>query len=90
MVQPQDEFRVEARGAFRVVVVFAIRAARDLAIAAIAWVVLYLFHRLKTLLPVDGWPARALDGIHEWSTVVAAGLLIILVMRDLIHVLRSR
>lgn len=57
----------------------------DLWKLSVVWAALYLFQRLTLALPVKGFAADFIDGIHQVGSVAVAALLVSFLIIDIIQ-----
>lgn len=64
----------------------AIRVAKDVGIAGILLVGLFTVHTIRDRLSVPGWAATWVVEVHEWTTIISYVIFAVLLVWDMIDV----
>jgi hypothetical protein len=68
---------------------YLVRLVSDWLIATTLWVLLWLFKRITTLWPVEGWAGEFMVNLHAAGTVMALALFVGLLLLDIIQIRRN-
>ena len=71
-------------------VLVAIRVAKDVGIAGLLLVGLFGVHTIRDRLSVPGWAAGWIVEAHEWATITSYGVFALLLVWDIIDILKGR
>jgi len=72
-----------------ILVLVAVRIAKDVGIAGLLLLGLYAVHHLRERVSVPGWAAGWLVELHEWATIVSYGIFAVLLVWDMIEIHRG-
>jgi hypothetical protein len=62
---------------------YAIRLLVDFLVSLSFWLALFLFEKLRLLLPIVGWAATFIDNLHSAGTVIGFLIFVILFILDI-------
>ena len=91
MSDERTSLKIDERPAFVIEVwlrvrPYALALISDWLIAALIWLLLWMFSRITALVPIEGWAGQFIENIHSVGSALAFGIFAGLLIWDIVEI----